>query len=479
VWTFGDKLDPAFDAYTVLGGDFRGGDPAASSASAYGDRPFNGHFAIGLRLVRREAGLAKPPQSVPVSVPRWVVGRGTVTAPDATRQLVAPLAERWLETVDIPGKPYAFGKFEVSYAKWMPVYDWACAHGYVFDNGGDMGSMASGGPVRSSPVAVGGVIYVGSYDGNVYAIDAASGAKRWAYATGGKVSGSAAVVSNVVYIASEAGSLYALDAATGAVKWRADGLQVCAGSPAVAYGKVFIGAGNKGGSDVLQMSAKALLAFDAATGESVWQGSAGPQGYAAIATDGERLYAGANGSTYASYSIADGKYIKTWQVGHPARSFVSLTVDGGKVYSPATLRGAVVCTDPDGKRSWMSATVDINQKSEMKCGGLFGYEIFTDLAVTADRIFAGCNDGKLYTLDKGTGAKGWTYATGGRVMSSPSVASNVVYFGSEDGNLYALNCATGEMLWKQTLGARIISSPWPGDGVVYVGCDDGNVYALH
>ena len=37
--------------------------------------------------------------------------------------------------------------------------------------------------VYSSPAVVGGVVYIGSDDGNVYALNAANGAKLWSYHT--------------------------------------------------------------------------------------------------------------------------------------------------------------------------------------------------------------------------------------------------------------------------------------------------------
>src|SRR5438309_1837134 len=40
----------------------------------------------------------------------------------------------------------------------------------------------TGDAVTANPVIVNGVVYVGSWDGNFYAIDAATGAKRWSYA---------------------------------------------------------------------------------------------------------------------------------------------------------------------------------------------------------------------------------------------------------------------------------------------------------
>lgn len=344
----------------------------------------------------------------------------------------------------------------------------------------------TGGPVRSSPVVVEGVVYVGSYDGNFYALDAASGKQKWSFKTDGKVSGSAAVVGGSVFFAGEDGNVYRLNAADGTLVWRTATQRAypIAGSPAVLYGTVFIGGGASSGSERLGMTAAPIYGFDINTGKLVWQSQGdGPQGYAAITTDGERLYTGTGGSYYGSFDIATQKKSGDISGGHQARQFMSMTVEGDKLYIPVTMRGAVMCLNSAAKnqydgRKWYTAMLDGQLAMELNQGGSFGYEIFTDLAVNDTTVFSGCNDGKLYTFDKVTGKKGWTFETGDKVQSSPSVANGAVYFGSWDGNLYAVDAASGELLWKQPLGGRIISSPWPGDGAIYVGCDNGSVYAL-
>jgi outer membrane protein assembly factor BamB len=42
-------------------------------------------------------------------------------------------------------------------------------------------------------------VYVGSYDGHLYAFNARSGAIRWSHDAGGKISGSPQIIGNVVY----------------------------------------------------------------------------------------------------------------------------------------------------------------------------------------------------------------------------------------------------------------------------------------
>lgn len=57
--------------------------------------------------------------------------------------------------------------------------------------------------VVSSPAVVGTVVYIGSEDKNVYALDANTGAKLWNYTTGANINySSPAVVNGVVYIGS-------------------------------------------------------------------------------------------------------------------------------------------------------------------------------------------------------------------------------------------------------------------------------------
>jgi outer membrane protein assembly factor BamB len=61
----------------------------------------------------------------------------------------------------------------------------------------------------SSPAVANGVVYVGSEDGNMYALNAATGAKEWSYTTGNSVISSPAVANGVVYVGSNDQRVYA------------------------------------------------------------------------------------------------------------------------------------------------------------------------------------------------------------------------------------------------------------------------------
>ena len=59
-------------------------------------------------------------------------------------------------------------------------------------------------------------------------------------------------------------------------------------------------------------------------------------------------------------------------------------------------------------------------------------------AATPDAVIVGGRDKQLHAFDPKTGRQLWTFATKGRVDSSPVVVGDRVFFGSADGRLYGL-----------------------------------------
>jgi hypothetical protein len=100
---------------------------------------------------------------------------------------------------------------------------------------------ATGNYLWSSPAVAYGIVYVGSFDDNVYALNATTGACVWKYATGNYVISSPAVANGIVYVGSYDDNVYALNAATGALVWKYATGNLVYSSPAVANGIVYIG----------------------------------------------------------------------------------------------------------------------------------------------------------------------------------------------------------------------------------------------
>ena len=326
--------------------------------------------------------------------------------------------------------------------------------------GGVRWKFATGGRVRSSPVAVDGVVYVGSDDAHVYALSAAAGKVLWKFRTGGPVGGPPAVVGGSVYVGSGDRHLYALDARTGALRWKfTRHRQPVRTAPAVAYGLVFAGFGTYGNGG--------LSGLDAATGRERWRYrskgmNAGPLG---PAIEGTTVYAPAADISVFAADLRTEQPV--WQT-HGPPCWASMAVGQRCVYHAG--KGMVTAYDKKtGEAVWRVRDKDNPQTDRNPT---------SSPALWEGRLIVGRKSGQLLALDAGTGKQLWAFETGGPIFSSPAIAAGVATVGSDDGHVYAIDATTGRLLWKFATGGYVRSSPWPADGAVFVGSDDGTVYAL-
>jgi outer membrane protein assembly factor BamB len=100
-------------------------------------------------------------------------------------------------------------------------------------------------------------------------------------------------------------------------------------------------------------------------------------------------------------------------------------------------------------------------------------QFYSTPALAFGRVYAGNNDGRVYSYDQADGTLAWTHSTGGYVYSGPTVVSAphippTVYVGSFDGNIYALNAKNGETRWSQYTGGQVIGSLSAVGNIVYV-----------
>jgi serine/threonine protein kinase len=95
--------------------------------------------------------------------------------------------------------------------------------------------------VRSSPAVHKGIVYVGAYDHNLYAINAEDGKFLWKYATEGGIASSPYVHEGLVFIGSADRVLYAISANTGRISWTCPSQGSIWSSPKAAFGHVFFG----------------------------------------------------------------------------------------------------------------------------------------------------------------------------------------------------------------------------------------------
>ena len=129
---------------------------------------------------------------------------------------------------------------------WWPMFHHDLTHtghstSTVPNTNQTLWNYTTGLDVESSPAVADGIVYVGSWDGNVYGLNASTGALIWNYTTESYVESSPAVAGGAVFVGSTDGNFYALNASTGALIWTYASGEVLKSSPAVADGIVYVG----------------------------------------------------------------------------------------------------------------------------------------------------------------------------------------------------------------------------------------------
>ena len=331
--------------------------------------------------------------------------------------------------------------------------------------------------ILSSPAIANGRLYIGSTDGNLYALDAQDGSLLWAYPTFGAVNSSPAVAEGKVYFLSEDGSVYALDADDGSLAWSVpigNGSWDWA-SPAVHDGYVFVAS-----------STGTMFALDADDGSTKWSTPIGGTPDSPITVTNGKVYSGthnfdSSSSTMVALDEETGGILWTYDyhlyhggVVGMVNSNGAAVVDGDNdgdlevyfgVYNWGGVDDQAVCLDEaTGTEVW---TANINGNST------------STPAVHDGLVFIGSDDFNVYALEAGTGAYVWSFPTGDQVWAAPAVADGKVLVGSLDHTFYALDEKTGALVWSYFTGAsRLIGSPAVAYGNVYVGNENGKIYAF-
>ena len=99
----------------------------------------------------------------------------------------------------------------------------------------------TGGPLHASPVIANGILYIGSTDGKLYALDAKQWGIRWVFDAGDTIRHSATVLGNQVYFSARNNKVYALDAKTGEKLWEFKTKNWMDAPPVVSDNKVYVG----------------------------------------------------------------------------------------------------------------------------------------------------------------------------------------------------------------------------------------------
>jgi outer membrane protein assembly factor BamB len=339
--------------------------------------------------------------------------------------------------------------------------------------------------IQGSAAVSNGAVFFESYDSNFYCLDAASGKLKWKFKTEGErrfaakhlhgaepaaetmpdpfdlFLSSPVIANGMVYFGSGDTNIYALDSESGSLKWKFKTGDVVHASPALVNGTLFVGSWDS-----------YFYALDAATGKEKWRfktsedpdthNQQGIQSSAAVA-DGI-VYFGCRDSNFYTLNAATGKKMWTfsnkgsWVIASPA-------VSDGKVYFATSDTGLFHALD--AKTGAPVFSLDFKH-----------WPMFSSPALAGDFAYIGSHDGRLLAINLKSKNLAWSFDTDGRkqnaatytkedgvpkyeaaffdffyddmvsgvskmmstgaVLSSPAIAGDTILFGSTDGTLYAI-----------------------------------------
>ncbi len=368
----------------------------------------------------------------------------------------------------------------------------SCIYAVDRESGAEHWKFKTGGAVSSTPAIQDSVLYTLSMDARFYAINIHTGEEIWRFETEGERQrtetglynkkpldstwadpwdfylSSAKIVDTVIYFGSSDRHLYALNINTGEMIWKYEAGRYIHTTPAYADGKLFFGSWDS-----------KIYAVDAETGEEIWTYQTGTD------SDRGRLMEGIQGSP----AVSDGV---VYCGSRDSKVYALNAEDGSEIWVASFGSSWMPASPAvDDERLYIGTSgpqdiffVDKNTGKDLHRSGISHY-YFSSPAITDDYMLVGSFNGQLYAFDKQSGATVWefqpalstqnhlglTNADGsfnvnplipmydyslvsadrlymgevfklGSIVSSPLIHENEVYFTSTDSSLYALEGAT-------------------------------------
>ena len=352
-------------------------------------------------------------------------------------------------------------------------------------DGAQRWKFKTGSRVTSSPAVYRGHVYFGSYDGNIYSVDAKTGEQHWKFASEGErrftgrhlhgqdPSGesmpdpfdyylsSPTIVQDTVYVGSGDGNVYALDAASGALRWKFHTGDVVHASPAIANGIVYIGSWDS-----------YFYALDAKSGQQRWRfktgedhdiaNQVGIQSSATIA-DGV-VYFGCRDSNLYALDAATGA--KKWVYSNKGSWVISTPIaNDGTLYFATSDSGLFNAVD--SKTGALKYSLSFHH-----------WPMFSSPAIAGRSLYIGSNSGTLMAIDLDKHAAAWVFSTDGANRNAAALTQK----GGDPnyGAVFSDNFYDDMVLgvWKMLSIGAVLSSPVIERDMIYFGSTDGNLYAI-
>jgi len=348
----------------------------------------------------------------------------------------------------------------------------------------------------SQPTVVGGRVFVGSQAGAVYSLDAKTGCIYWTFAAAAGVRSAVSVGpgrprdrtrrgSTAAYFSDVKGNVYAVDASTGALFWRrkidAHPLVRLTGSPTLYAGHLYVPVSSYEESQAAGPRSRypcctfrgSVVALDANTGKTVWKTYTIPDAPRPIGTTGEgvRLWGPSGGAIWSAPTIDVKRHMLYVSVGNSysgpkqatTDAVIALDLGRGRIrwirqVTPGDLYGCKPGAANCGEQQGLDFDFGASPMLVARAGG-------------GDLVIVGQKSGVAYAMDPDhDGQVLWQYRAGtggglGGIQWGTAADGERAYFpvsditSPEPGGLHAVRLATGERVWyappRSSAGAAV------------------------
>lgn len=333
---------------------------------------------------------------------------------------------------------------------------------------------------RIKPIVAYNKVYSASRMGDVVAFDKETGKKVWqadlsdiegkrsfwdsrvsALVAGGPIAGQ-----NKVFLGTENGDVFALEAETGELVWQAKIKGEVITAPAIDSGIL-----------VVNSASGIIKAFNAETGEELWKAE---QDVPALTLRGISTPVIASGGVIVGsgkgevgvYILEKGQQGWTTEVGEATGSTeLQRVIDvdsapvifGDKIYAISARGNLVAIELKSGRILWKRQ-----------------YSSYRQIAVHRNDIFITNTSGHVYALNRVNGIERWSnLELSNRGVTGPAVVDKYIVVGDFEGYLHWLDQETGEIVSRYELDSSgIHSTPTVVDDVIYSQSRDGDLEVI-
>ncbi len=383
----------------------------------------------------------------------------------------------------------------------------------------------TGGSIATSPAIVNDTVYIGSWDGYEYALDALTGVVKWKTFLGQTfakpcqpqtigITSSATVVNNVVYVGGGDAYWYALNALTGAVLWRVftgDTTDQTGGhynwsSPLIVNGDAYIGIASNCDAPLVQGQLLQVsltthtvthvlnLVPDGQVGGGIWSSPTFDEATNTIyVTTGTQNLISQNLAQSIVAVDATNLTVKSYwhlplsQAGTDSdwgtTPVLATDASGGRLVIATNKNGFTYAFDAahlDAGPRWMQQ-VAIGGECPTCGDGSISSAIAADSQIFQAGGNAVMNNtgylGSVRDLDPATGSIRWQHGDLQPIIPAMAYTNGLLIVGAGQ-TLEVLDAATGQRLYAYNTGGMILGAPAVAHGIIYVGSQDGQMLAF-